>query len=205
MRGLSALALVILLSTCSGEYPQSSVDPKTDFAESIHSLYLMIFWITVGILALVWSALAYILVRFRARPDTPHPRQIRGHMGMELAWTIIPAIIVMVIAVPTIQTVFRTQRTPDPDALVVDVIGHQFWWEVRYPDGVVTANELHLPVGRPVSLRLRSADVIHSFWVPMIGGKHDLNPVVRPPEGDTVTSDNWLHFTIREPGVYRGQ
>ncbi len=117
MRGLSALALVILLSTCSGEYPQSSVDPKTDFAESIHSLYLMIFWITLGILALVWSALAYILVRFRARPDTPHPRQIRGHMGMELAWTIIPAIIVMVIAVPTIQTVFRTQRTPGPDAL----------------------------------------------------------------------------------------
>ena len=126
-------------------------------------------------------------------------------MGMELAWTILPAVIVVVIAIPTIQTVFRTQRPPSSDALVVDVIGHQFWWEVRYPDGVVTANELHLPVGRAVSLRLRSADVIHSFWVPMIGGKQDLNPVVRPPEGDTVTSDNWLNFTIREPGVFRGQ
>ena len=205
VRNLSAVALVFLLSTCSGEHPQSSIDPRTDFAESIHSLYVMIFWITLVILVLVWSVMAYILVRFRARPDTPHPRQIRGHMGMELAWTILPAVVVMVIVIPSIQTVFRTQRAPSSDALVVDVIGHQFWWEVRYPDGVVTANELHLPVGRPVSLRLRSADVIHSFWVPMIGGKRDLNPAVRPPEGDTVTSDNWLHFTIREPGVFRGQ
>ena len=205
LRSLSAVVLVLLLSTCSGEYPQSSIDPRTDFAESIHSLYVMIFWITLAILVLVWAVMAYVLVRFRARPYAPQPRQIRGHMGMELAWTILPAVIVVVIAIPTIQTVFRTQRTPSSDALVVNVIGHQFWWELRYPGGVVTANELHLPVGRPVSLRLRSADVIHSFWVPMIGGKRDLNPVVRPPEGDTVTSDNWLHFTIREPGVFRGQ
>ena len=205
LKGMSAVVLVLLLATCSGEYPQSSIDPRTDFAESIHSLYQMIFWITLGILALVWGVLAYVLVRFRARPEAPLPRQIRGHMGLELVWTILPAVIVVVIAIPTIQTVFRTQRAPDSDALVVDVIGHQFWWEVRYPNGVVTANDLHLPVGRPVSLRLRSADVIHSFWVPMIGGKRDLNPVVRPPEGDTVTSHNWLHFTIREEGVYRGQ
>ena len=207
LRSLGPVALALLLSmlACSGEHPQSSIDPKTDFAESIHSLYVMIFWITLAILALVWIPMAYILVRFRARPDSPLPRQRHGHLGMEVAWTILPAIIVVVIAIPSIQTVFRTQRAPAAGALVVDVIGHQFWWEIRYPDGVVTANELHLPVGRPVSLRLQSADVIHSFWVPMIGGKRDLNPVVRSPEGETVGPNNWLHFTINEAGVYRGQ
>ena len=78
------------MSTCSGEHPQSSIDPRTDFAESIHSLYMMIFWIALAILMLVWVVMAYVLVRFRACPDTP-PRQIRGHMGMEIVWTILPA------------------------------------------------------------------------------------------------------------------
>ena len=203
--GLVRTALVLLLTACAGEYPQSSIDPKTDYAEAIHALYVLIFWITIAILAVVWTTLAYVLVRYRARPSAPLPRQTHGHLGMEVAWTIVPAVIVVVIAIPTIQTVFRTQQSPDEDALVVDVIGHQFWWEFRYPgEGVVTANELHLPVGRPVSLRLQSADVIHSFWVPMLGGKRDVNPRVRQPEGETKPY-NWLHFTIREPGVYRGQ
>jgi cytochrome c oxidase subunit 2 len=87
---------------------------------------------------------------------------------------------------------------------VIDVVGHQFWWEFHYPEGAVTANELHLPVGREVSLRLRSADVIHSFWVPQLGGKRDLNPTVQRPEG-AEPHYNWLRFTLREPGVYSGQ
>ena len=218
-RGLAALVVPILLAAC-GEYPQSSVDPKTDFAQSIHSLYVLVFWITLAILVVVWGLLAYILVRFRARPDSPRPRQIRGHLGMELLWTAIPALIVIGIAVPTVRTVFRTQRAPGPDILVVDVIGHQFWWEFRYPDGVVTANDLHLPVGVPITLRLHSADVIHSFWVPMLGGKRDVNPqIAKPPaeegeeapqppaeqrQGDT-GAYNYLHFTVNEGGVYRGQ
>lgn len=205
LKGAFAASLALLLWACSGDYPQSSIDPRTDFAESIHSLYVLIFWITLVILVLVWSLMAYVVVRFRERPGTPRPRQIHGHLGIEILWTLVPAVIVVVIAIPTIQTVFRTQRAPAQDALVVDVIGHQFWWEFRYPDGVVTANELHLPVGRPVSLRLQSADVIHSFWVPMLGGKRDLNPAVRRPEGDSNRHENWLHFTIREAGVYRGQ
>ena len=203
--GLGLAALATLLWACSGEYPQSSIDPRTDFAQSIHSLYVMIFWITLAILILVWGLMAYVIVKFRARPGTPHPRQIHGHLGIEILWTLVPAVLVVVIAIPTIQTVFRTQRAPASDALIVDVIGHQWWWEVRYPDGVFTANELHLPVGRPISLRLQSADVIHSFWVPMLGGKRDLNPVVRRPEGDTIKNVNWLHFTINEAGLYRGQ
>jgi cytochrome c oxidase subunit II len=206
---------LLALAACAGEYPQSSVDPKTDFAESIHSLYVLIFWITLAILVIVWGLMGYILVRYRDRPGAERPRQIRGHLGMELAWTVVPAIIVVAIAIPTIQTVFRTQRSPGPDILVVDVVGHQFWWEFRYPDGVVTANDLHLPVGVPVTLRMHSADVIHSFWVPMLGGKRDLNPqVAEAPQGESQDPEpgagdtgafNYLHFTVREAGLYRGQ
>ncbi len=213
LRGVASAAMALFMLACGGEHPQSSIDPMTDLAESIHGLYRLIFVITLAILVVVWGALAYILVRFRARPDAPLPRQTHGHLGMELAWTIVPSIIVVVIAIPTIQTVFATQRPVDGGALTVDVIGHQFWWEFRYPDGVVTAGELHLPVNRPISLRMQSADVIHSFWVPMLGGKRDVNPqVAEPPleEGsDAVAVEgqdfNYLHFTIREPGVYRGQ
>jgi cytochrome c oxidase subunit 2 len=204
-RRLGAICAAALLAACGAEYPQSSLDPRTDFAQVIHGLYTSVFWWTMVILAVVWLLLAYVVVRFRERPGAPEPRQSHGHLGMEIGWTIGPAIVVVAIAVPTIQAVFATQRGDPENALVVEVIGHQFWWEFRYPDfGVVTANELHLPVGRPVSLRLHSADVIHSFWVPQLGGKRDLNPLVRRPEGE-LPRYNWLHFTIQEPGVYTGQ
>jgi len=205
LAGGTTLLLLALLASCAGEYPQSSIDPRTDFAETIHSLYVTVFWWTMVILAVVWIVLGYILVRFRDRPDSPRPRQVHGHLGMEVAWTIGPALIVVAIAVPTIQALFDTQRGDPENAMLVDVVGHQFWWEFRYPEqGVVTANELHLPVGRPVSLRLHSADVIHSFWVPMLGGKRDVNPIVRRPEGEA-PAYTWIHFTIREAGVYSGQ
>ena len=191
-----------LLCACDGSYTQSSLDPVTDFGETIHGLYTIVFWWTVLILAVVWIVLGYVLVRFRERPGAPLPKQTHGHLGIEVAWTLGPAIIVIAIAVPTIQALFRTQpRNPDA-AYVIDVVGHQFWWEFQYPEGVITANELHLPVGRPVSLRLRSADVIHSFWVPQLGGKRDLNPTLQRPEGEA-THYNWLHFTLREPGVFQ--
>jgi cytochrome c oxidase subunit 2 len=197
--------ILVLLAACGVDYPQSSVAPSTDFAQGIHELYVSIFWWTLLILVVVWGALAYIVVRFRARPDSPEPRQIHGHLGLELAWTIAPALIVVAIAIPTIQAVFSTQRGDPENALVVDVVGHQYWWEFRYPDtGVVTANELHLPVDRPVSLRLHSADVVHSFWVPRLGGKRDVNPLVRKPEG-VEPAYTWLHFTASETGAFMGQ
>lgn len=205
LRGLAALATGPLLVACAGEYPQSSIDPRTDFAVIIQDLYSLITWISLVILVVVWALLAYVLVRYRERPDAPHPKQIHGHLGLEIAWTVVPALIVVAIAVPTVQAVFATQRGNPGEAMVVEVVGHRFWWEFRYPEeGVVTANELHLPVGRPVSLRLHSDDVIHSFWVPMLGGKRDVNPLRRVPEGQDPRY-NWLHFTIQEPGVYMGQ
>jgi len=126
-------------------------------------------------------------------------------MGLEIAWTIAPALIVVAIVIPTIQGVFQTQRPPPEGAMIVEVTGQRYWWSFHYPElGLTTANELHVPVNRPVSLRLASGDIIHSFWVPQLGGKRDVNPVVRVPEGES-RKYNWLHFTVRDPGVFMGQ
>ena len=172
-----------LLSACGEEYLQSTINPVTDYGEVTQNLYVQVFWWTMIILAVVMGILAYILIRFREKPGQEKPRQIHGHMGLEIAWTIAPAIIVVAIVIPTIKGVFEVQRPPEEDALVVEVTGKRYWWSFHFPElGVTTANELHLPVGRPVSLRLESGDVIHSFWVPQLGGKRDVNPVVARPE-----------------------
>ena len=157
----------------------STLVARSDLNRSILSVYSIITWACVIIAAVVFVLLAIILLRFRERPGADGlPRQIRGHTGLELAWTIAPALILLVIAIPTIQVVFRTQgAAAPPNALAVTVRGWQWWWEFRYPGlDVVTANELHLPVGRPVVLTLEGPDVIHSFWVPQLGGKRDVVP-----------------------------
>jgi cytochrome c oxidase subunit 2 len=201
----AALAGIVFLAACAGEYPQSSIAPASDFAQRIQDLYFQIFVWTMGILAVVWIVLAYILVRFRERPDSPVPDQIHGHLGLEIAWTIVPALIVVAIAVPTIQATFDTQ-VPDPDAMVVDVIGHQYWWEFHYPEhgGQRTAGELRLPVDQPVALRIWSDDVLHSFWIPQLGGKRDAYPLRAVPEGDD-TKFNWIFMTPSEIGTFMGQ
>jgi len=204
-KGLGTLLLVASLAACGEGYLQSTINPVTDYGEAIHKLYVQIFWWTMLILVVVWALLAYILVRFREKPGQERPRPVHGHVGLEIAWTLVPALIVVAIVIPTIRTIFEIQRPPEGDVLVVEVTGKRYWWSFHFPElGVTTANELHLPVGRPVSLRLESGDVIHSFWVPKIGGKRDVNPVVRVPEGRE-PKRNWMHFTIKEEGVFWGQ
>src|SRR5205823_961056 len=137
-------------------------------------VYAIITWAAAGIALLVFAVLAVVLVRFRAGPGAPLPAQTRGHTLLELGWTIAPALVLLVISIPTLQVIFRTQAAPPAQALEVTVLGHQWWWEFRYPTlGIATANELHLPAGRPAVLRLEGPDVIHSFWVPQLGGKRD--------------------------------
>ncbi|MBT8396925.1 MAG: cytochrome c oxidase subunit II [Gemmatimonadetes bacterium] len=205
IKNAGVLLAVAMVSACGEEYLQSTIDPVTDYGEVSHNLYVQIFWWTMIILVVVWALMAYILIRFREKPGQGKPKQIHGHMGLEIAWTIAPAIIVVAIVIPTIQGVFQVQRPPDGDALVVEVTGKRYWWNFHFPEqGVTTANELHLPVGRPISLRLESGDVIHSFWVPQLGGKRDVNPVVAVPEGQEAKR-NWMHFTIKEEGVFWGQ
>lgn len=159
---------------CGGPFPQTTLAPKSDFGWAIQDLFTTIFWWAVVVFVVVEGLLLYAIVRYRQRPGRPTPKPVHGHTLLEIGWTLAPALILVFIAVPTMQTIFRTSGRAPEGALRVEVIGHQWWWEYRYPDlGIVTANELHLPVGRPVALAITSADVIHSFWAPGLGGKRD--------------------------------
>jgi cytochrome c oxidase subunit 2 len=173
-----------------------TLEARSDLARSILSVYSLITWTTVVIAVVVAAILFWVLSRYRAMPGAPLPRQIRGHSLLEISWTIAPALVLLVIAIPTIQVIFRTQRPAPKDALVVAVRGWQWWWEFQYPAlEVVTANELYLPTGRAVALRLEAPDVIHSFWVPRLGGKRDVVP----------GRLNQITMTPDTPGEYWGQ
>ncbi len=205
LRRVSPAALV-LLAACAGDYPQTMLRPVSTYGEVQNDLWALVTWWTVGIMLVVFGALAYILVRYRARPDDPRPRPVYGHTGLEIAWTVGPAFIILFISIPTIQAIFATQSERPEDALVIESIGHQWWWEFRYPElGITTANQFYVPEGRPVALELRSADVIHSFWIPRIGGKKDVNPTPRTPEGVAPLHQNEIVFVADSAGDYLGQ
>jgi cytochrome c oxidase subunit 2 len=191
------IAFVAPVAGCGWDGPMSTLVARSDMARDVLSLYGLITWISIGIGTLVFAVLGYVLIRFRDRPGAALPPQSHGRAWLEIAWTIGPAIVLLIIAVPTIQVVFRTQSLArPPDALEVVVRGYQWWWEFTYPAlGVVTANEMHLPVGRKVVLTLEAPDVIHSFWVPKFGGKRDVVP------GRT----NRITFVPDTPGEYWGQ
>jgi cytochrome c oxidase subunit II len=192
-----ALALELLIAGCAGEqYPQSTLHPASDAGGAIDALYRQIFWWAVLVFVVVQTALVVTLIRYRKRPGQGEPAQTHGHTLVEIAWTLAPALILVFIAVPTIKTIFRLKGTAPAGALQVEVTGHQWWWEFRYPElGVVTANELHVPLGRPVALAITSADVIHSFWAPRLAGKRDAMP------GHTTR----IVFTPDEVGTFLGQ
>ena len=168
-------ALALGLAACGGEYPNSTFNPNTDFNADIDALWdKLLFWGTIVFVA-VEVALVYTIIRFRRRPGAPTPKQVHGNTTIEILWTAIPAVILIFIAIPTVRTIFKTQAKAAPDALQVEVIGHQWWWEFKYPQlGITTANELYLPNGRTVNFQLKTIDVLHSFWIPQMGGKRDL-------------------------------
>jgi cytochrome c oxidase subunit 2 len=181
---------------CGWQGPRSTLAPRSDFARAITDVYTLIIGAALVIALIVFVLLAWVLVRYRERDAGPLPQQTRGHTLLEIAWTIAPALVLLVIAIPTIAVIFRTQQPAPRGALHVVVRGWQWWWEFRYPDlGVVTANELYLPVGRPVVLSLEGPDVIHSFWVPELGGKRDVIP----------GRHNQIVLTPEVPGEYPGQ
>ena len=192
--------LVLLLAGCSGE--QSMLDPAGPYAEDPDNLFRLTFWIAVAVFVLVQGLIVYTAFRYRQKDDDDSlPVQTHGNTRLEIFWTVVPAIILAAIAVPTIQQVFDLAEEPD-GALTVEVIGHRWWWEYRYPDtGVTTANELVIPEDRPIRLEMTADDpaadsgVLHSYWIPALAGKQDVIP------GRTVT----LNMQADDPGRYLGQ
>ena len=193
---LALLPIAALVGCTRSQYPQSSLHPMSDYAWAIqHLLDQLVFWVVV-IFVLVEGALIFTLVRFRARPGAPDPKPVHGHTLAEIAWTIAPTVILALVAVPTVMAIFRTQAPAPKGAIEIKVIGHQWWWEFQYPDlNVTTASDMHIPVGKPVVVRLSSIDVIHSFWFPAMGGKRDAVP----------NHDNFFWFTADSTGTYPGQ
>jgi len=178
--------------------------PVSTPAHSILELSYLVLAVTAAIFIVVFSLLAYAVVKFRRRSanDQREPVQVYGSNQVELAWTVIPILIVLVLFLATTRVIGEIQKAGRPsNAIEVTVIGHQFWWEYRYPSlGVVTANELHIPVSDPARpsptfLTLLSADTDHSFWVPRLAGKTDLIP----------NHPNTMWMDPHETGLYLGQ
>jgi len=200
-----ALWSAVLTACGADSHPQTTLDPASDIARDIAGLQAMIFWWIMGVLVVVTAVLIYVLFRFRDRPDAPEPRRIHGNNTLEILWTLGPAVIVVLILVPTVKTIFRSYQEPPAGAVRVEAIAHQWWWEFRYPDlGVVTANQIHVPTGRPVHLTLSSADVLHNFWAPRLAGKRYTYPRLPGPAAER-ENFNVLLFTVDEPGAYSGQ
>src|SRR6266705_2716341 len=182
----------------------SIFEPHSTPAESIRHLSHFVLGITGLIFLVVFSLLSYVVVKFRRRvADTERePAQVYGSTQIELAWTIIPILIVVVLFLATARVIHAIQDAPEPaGAVQVTAIGHQYWWEFRYPKlGIVTANELHIPVSdpshpTPTFLQLLSADTDHSFWVPELAGKTDLIP----------NHPNRMWMDPQRTGVFLGQ
>jgi cytochrome c oxidase subunit 2 len=184
--------------------PTNIFSPAATPASSIQSVSMFVFAITGAIFLIVTALLIYVLLRYRHRPGdtTLEPVQVFGSNQIELAWTVIPVLIVVVLFLTTARVILGTERAARPaGAFDVIAIGHQFWWEYRYPKlGIVTANELHIPVGTrenptPAYLELSSADVVHSFWIPALAGKMDMIP----------NRVNTMWVDPQKPGLYLGQ
>lgn len=207
----------LILSACAQDYPQSALDPAGPIARQQDNLWNLVFVIAIVVFVLVQGAIIYALFRFRERKDDDGqiPKQVAGNTKLEILWTAIPALILVGVAIPTVQTIFELAGRPDGDPLEVRVVGKQYFWEFEYTgdegQGVITATELHIPTDRPVYLTMESRSavvtdtgagaegearngVIHSFWVPRLAGKQD------------VVAGHVRELTIQadEPGRYPG-
>jgi cytochrome c oxidase subunit II len=178
--GPALLAAAAAVLTGCGTLPQNPFDAAGTVSKMQMDLLTLSLWFAIGIGTFVTLALLFVVFRYRMKPNAnlkAVPKQIHGSTTLEIAWTLIPIIILAIVAVPTVQVAFATKESKDPNALQVKVIGHQWWFEFEYPEhGVVTANELVIPVGKDVAATITSADVIHSFWIPKLAGKMDLIP-----------------------------
>jgi cytochrome c oxidase subunit 2 len=201
---LWSAAIVAAQNTAPPLSPTNIFAPASTPAESIFGLSIFVLSVTAAIFVVVFSLLAYSAVKFRKRKndDGREPPQVYGSNQVEVAWTVIPILIVVALFMATARVIADVQKvSPSANAIEVVAVGHQFWWEYRYPHlGVVTANELHVPVSdpqdpTPTFIKLLSADTDHSFWVPRLAGKTDLIP--------NHPNSTWID--PHEAGLYLGQ
>jgi cytochrome c oxidase subunit 2 len=192
----------ILIAGCAGSdsaHPMSTMAPRSDLANWCYGMFMEITAWDLLILAIVIVAFILAVFVFSTRVgEAGPPTSVSSDLKLEIAWTLGPALILLFISIPTVRLIFRTQpRYPVANALPITVVAHQWWWEFHYDDGskVKTANELHIPAERPIHLDLVSNDVIHSFWVPSLGGKRDVVP------GQV----NQIDLIATVPGEYYGQ
>ena len=191
--GLATFAL--LTTSCRQDGPLNWIQARGPIAKEIGGLWNVVFWAAVAVFFLVEGLIVIALFRFRQRKgDTSMPVQTHGNTRLELGWTIAPALILVALAFPTLGTIWSLAREK-PDSLHITVTAHQWWWQYDYAkEKIATANELHIPTGRPVLLTLKSADIIHSYWVPKLAGKQDVVP----------TMTNHLTIEASDPGEYFG-
>ncbi|MDQ4075870.1 MAG: cytochrome c oxidase subunit II, partial [Chloroflexota bacterium] len=199
-RPTALLLAAALLVGCGTTSTPNLLDPHGPVAAQISNLWWLMFWLGLAVYIVVFALALYATFRTRGTESNEDPSG-SGRRMVVLGGVIFPLPILAIVLGYTMYSgslIARLSFSPvseAPSALTIDVIGHQFWWEVRYPDQeVVTANEIHIPIDEPVLFRVTSADVIHSFWVPQLNGKIDLNP------GDT----NAIWLEADEPGIYRG-
>lgn len=200
-----ALGLLTLAGCSDNGRPLTTLDPKGDAAQAIHSLVVPVFIVAGVVFVFVNVGVLYTALRFRRKPgeEDAFPEQIHGNTKLELSWTIIPALVMAVIAVLTVATLVTLANEPDnmTQEFEVKVVGHQWWWSFEYDlgrDGTVdfeTANEMVIPTGDAVQLTITSRDVIHSFWIPALNGKKDAAP----------GRDHPLWMQADEPGRFLGQ
>jgi cytochrome c oxidase subunit II len=192
--GVTLVVATLALAACGRD--QSMLSPMGANASRAADLWWLMFWIGAAIWVLVTAATLYALLRRRRHRRDPLTARRGENVPVIWGGIVVPAIVLVLVTAVTIDAMRHLGRHDESEAMVVRVIGHQWWWEVRYPQrDVITANEVHIPVGRDVRLELTTADVIHSFWVPALAGKIDLIP----------GRSNTLWINSDRPGVYEGQ
>jgi len=185
-----------LLSACSKASPQSTFDTLGPVSRNQATIFYIIFVAGIVVFVLVFTLLIFAALKYRRKSKDEIPEQIHGNDKLEIAWTVAPALLLIAVAIPTLRGVFFAANPPENTAFTVEATGHQWWFEFEYPEqGIVTANEMYIPVNRPIAFKLYSVDVIHSFWVPKLAGKVDMVP----------GNENHMWFEADEVGEYFGQ
>jgi cytochrome c oxidase subunit 2 len=175
-------------------HSSNALDPQSPQARAIYDLGIVATIVFVLIFVVVAGGIVYAIFRFRGREGEPDPKQFAGSEKVEIIWTVIPFLIVVFLFVLTLRGMNRADPPPAPSPDLI-VTGHQFWWEAQYPaSGAVTANEIHIPIGTPLSVRLDSKDVLHEFWVPELARKMTTVP----------GQPNHIWLQADKPGTYIG-